>query len=408
MKLIDKNNKFVGLTNLLENAMRDYYENKDTNKFAFSKLSHNEKKQCLSELVLTEYAELAAQVASLGVDALRKQLDKQDMSTTQIITQMGLNKSVHTSMGDVTKLPEYHHVNYIVEYSLKLNSAYPNPSHFQMAYNQAMGTVARGLEVLRNNKDLFRNALQKELHYVGENDLPNRIISLFFFSLCYELFNTANLLFGKCFQAEFDFNKRPAMVTSIKFEYDGKSHEEDLAYLEAVNDWASKGAMRDYLLKFDLNANDKEYIAKEFKNFNQIAVRNESSLRELLGTHTSKLLTENVGDVAFAFISSSKVLDLLFLPIYIIRYLIYLMKYTIVSYDLISKQIKSSVDILKKQSLTHEEYMKYKSHAEQISNEDERASTMAYSKLEDHVKEDKASILHVKQTAGASTNSILI
>lgn len=409
MRLIDKDGKFVGLTNLIESAIRDYYENENTNRFAFSKLTENEKKQCLSEVILTEYAELATQITSLGVTALKNHLEKSEHDKIQIIDQTGLNKVIFNSMGDVTKLPEYHHVEYIVSYSKKLNSIYPNPNAFQVAYNNAITTIHNGLEVLRTHKELFKQAIQKELKYTSADSLENRVISLFFFSLAYELFNTANLLFGKCFVADFDFNRRPALATNIKFEYDGKSHEEDLAYLEAVNSWASKGAMRDYLIKFDVLAGERDFMAKEYKKANYIPVkRMNEGLRSLLDRHTSRLLNENIGDVAYAFISSSKVLDLLFLPVYVIRYLIYLMKYTVVSYSLISKQIKDSVDILKKQNLNHDDYMKFKEKAEAASNEDERASHMAYARLDDHVKEDKANILHAKQTADNGSNSILL
>lgn len=408
MKLLNKEKKFVGLNNLIESAIRDYYENENTNRFAFSKLNENEKKQYLSEVILTEYAELATQIASLGVTALKQQLDSKGKNEkVQIITQAGLDKVIYNSMGDVTKLPEYHHVSYIVEYSKKLNAVYPNPNAFQVAYNNAIYTIHNCLEILKSHKEVFKSAIQKELKYAAPDELEQRVISMFFFSLAYELFNTANLLFGKCFVAEFDFNRRPATASNIRFEYDGKSHEEDLAYLEAINSWAKKGAMRDYLIRFDVLTNERKEVSKEFEKENRIVIRNES-LRSLLDRHTSRLLNENIGDVAYAFISSSKVLDLLFLPVYIIRYLIYLMKYTTVSYSLISKQIKDSVDILKKQNLTHDEYIKYKEQANAISNEDERASTMAYARLEDHVKEDKANILHAKQTADNGSNSILI
>lgn len=406
MKLVDKNGKFVGLNNLVENAIRDYYENDDTSPYAFSKLTPTEKKHQLSEMVLFEYAEIAQQVISLGINVIRSEIEKSTVKE-RLLTNSGLDNVVMRSMGDVTKLPDYTHINYIIKYSKELNAANKHPSAFETAYTNAIITCETTLALIKANAPHFKNAIQQENLALTSNNVEDRVIALFFYSIIYQLFNTTNLLFGKCFNAEFDFNNRPVIAKHIKFEYDGKSHEEDLAFLEAFNSYAKQGGLRDFLIKFDSAKADRKGISNVAQMNKRIVT--EGCLRDQLNHYTPKLLTENVGDVAFAFISSSKVLDLLFLPIYVIRYMIYLFKYTVVSYSLISDQIAKSVEILKKQSLTQDDFRTFKTQINEASDKDERASTMAYSKLESHVKEDKASINNLKQTsAGGNGNSLMI
>ena len=406
MKLVDKNGKFVGLKNLLENAIRDYYENEDTDKNAFRKLSKSDKRHQLSEMVLHEYAEIAQQVISLGINVIKNEIEKSNVQE-RLLTNSGLDLVVMRSLGDVTKLPEYTHINYIIKYSKELNAANKNPNAFETAYTNAIITCETTLNLLRTNAPYFKEAIQRENTTVTSNKVEERVVGLFFYSIVYQLFNTTNLLFGKCFNAEFNFNNRPVIAKHIRFEYDGKSHEEDLAFLEAFNSYSKQGGLRDFLIKFDSAKNDRKDIADVARLNKRIVT--EGCLRDQLNHYSPKLLTENVGDVAFAFISSSKVLDLLFLPIYIIRYMIYLFKYTVVSYSMISNQIGKSVEILKKQSLTQDDFRTFKADINEASDKDERASTMAYSRLESHVKEDKANINNLKQSsAGANGNSLMI
>ena len=406
MRIIDKNSKPVVGAKLIEGFAKDYFLGDNVRETEYRKLSVKEKKHLITEMVLTEYAGLMQDMTNKALAIFGRDVTQDGKSIRQArMTEIGtvLNESHY---GDVTKLKAYNAIDHIIRYSKEVNSAAPHPTPEQQAYLDAIIVCETGIGYLKSHTAQFQAAIQKELPLIQEGHALDRaVVAYLFYSVMYNIFNTANLIFGISFVADFDYTKKPPIANNIRFEFDGKEHVEDLAFIENFNNFASTGQLKEFLNKIDHTAPnmDKQAYLNNINNPNHsAAIVKEScipSFRDYLDRATSNMLSENVGDVAMAFMTSNKVLDLVFLPIYFIRYMIYLAKYIVVSYKNVSASIQRSLDILKKQNLTSDEYQAYKHTMEKESMEDERGSDRAYATLDSHVKEDKALV------ATASSNS---
>lgn len=321
MLLYETNSQFI------ENKARNYFvDGSVLTESSFFRLDAEAKKENLMECVLTE----AFNARSVMDDFLKSKMVGVGKDLSKAHTDLTI--SVKRSAGDITKVKHYDDVVSLINYSLNQRNI-PIPrdeTNSNAAYVSYASAISNLLSKMKQNAPAFKQAIQRESKLPEEKRLST--------SLYFGLATTAIMLASECYssgiQASIDSSYTPPKVQSFYFTLNPR----DVAIYQNMAD--------------QLNA-----VLARLPDF----MNRGLSEQVMEGVDRIVELNENVLDVVFGLISRSTFLtDIVLVPVYLVRFLIYVFKYGVAYISKLSDSISESINILKKKDLDVQEFNAYK------------------------------------------------
>jgi hypothetical protein len=364
-----------------------YYMNNGTSEKEFRKLNENERRHLLGELVLQEYSALAYDMATALGKEFVKRLEQDYDNSPKIASKISSDRwaFANVTKGDITKFPNYKQVKELVNYSLMMNSHIQEPNEGNILFTDQMTELQTLLKHIEDHTDLFAKVIAYERENTSDEGSieENKFGSSFFYVICTSTIDNISVLYNRSIKASIDFNVTPPKVKTLTFEYDG-GNDEAAAMVQSVNNAFKKGNIRTILKSLATKEGRKDLLGSGLLDKGNKNLVNEANY------YAGKLMHENIGDVAFAFISNNKFFDLLLLPIYILRYFIYLSKYTFKTYNQIADNIENSLRVTKNTNLSAAEFQDYKNTVSHDVHIKDQGDAFAFGRLDTKVQDDKA------------------
>lgn len=400
MRIINEDGQFVGTDKFIKGMVKEYYMEEGVLPLSFNKLSENEVKQLKGELILQEYTALVSSiVASFAKEIVHNVDDLITKSKTPALTKEQFSLATVTK-GDISKIAGYKNVKELISFSKMINESIQSPSREQSAYLEALSEFEKLLGNMEKHAPIFKQVLEYERNNgASVASVDSYFGTSYYYALAMFAFQEIEYLYSHSLKANVDMNQKTPRVKSVYFEYDG-SQSESVALAQIVNGSFHSGKARDFLKSLTTKAGRKNVIGTT-------DLTNGKPILEEVQYYSEKLLTENIGDVAFAFINSSKFFDLLLLPIYFLRYSVYMTKYFFKSYSDISDNIDKALRISKATDLPMSEFNKYKNEVESRNVKHSESQSMTFSKLDSHVKDDKV-VLRKAQSNDSGNGGLII
>jgi hypothetical protein len=318
------------LNKFIDEYTSKFYLNEDVNPDSYRKLSLKDKQLTTSHLTLLEFASIKELIGNITKKAKKNDFD---LEALQKSGNMKYLKDIKDTKGDVTRCKNYSNIIELIKYSKAVNNRISNIDESQKNYLEKLNIIERAYDNLVKHKPLFVKAIVSELR--DSNDTL-KIATEFYSRIVGLLEVTFDVLYSASINAEFDYNVKPPMVKNISFRYSNELLDEPLMFIHYFNIMATSGKLKSMLEKI----NEDTY-----------------SLEVSIG----RKLNENVLDVAFSLLSNSRIFDAIILfPIYLIRYITYLFKYMIASYNAINTNFEDAIKIKRSTNLTASEFDSYK------------------------------------------------
>ena len=355
-----KYKKIPSLNEFLESLVETYYQGADVVPHAYRYLDKSDRMSVLGEKALSEYASVKELIGTLTIS----NQGTEDPIVTALKSS-GNSKyleKIKASKGNVTKTANYKDIQELIKFSRMTNSQISNPTDGQVLYLDYLTVIEKTYEHLNSHASLFEKAIKVEDN--SKDDF--KLITDFYVRIVGLAEIIFDILYSSSIKANIDYNKKVPTVVSVTFECDGNMIEDQIILLQYFNTMASSGRLRDLLNK---NVQDKM----------------EDSMEQL--KH------ENVLDVAFSLVSSSKWFDAIVLfPMYVIRYATYLFKYVWASYNAIDVSFKKSLEV-SKNNVTATEFNKYKAESKKRETTLDQSAKKATIESEDDMKDTRGTLM---------------
>jgi hypothetical protein len=359
---------------LLEGVSKKFFTNEDTDKYAFEKLSPRDKAEVAAQATINEFASVMAE-GETAISAARDTLLAED-ATAGFKADNAFNevyfKKVLASGGDITKTPNYANGQILIKYSLDNANASP-------AFIEKMGALQLASENMVKYKDYFIDAIKRELHDVKED--TKRIVTQYYVNMVLQLDVAIDVLYSSSLRANIDFTSKPAHVKSVYFECKDNTLTEALTNLHYFNSLAITGKLR--------------------------SITSKESAEGLLAA-SSRVLTENVLDVAFALLTTNKWADMFLLPLYAMRFVVYAVKYMIATYKKMTFSFDTSVEMIRKKTVSEPEFAAYQEDAGRKLLMVEQATHKAAADTARDVADNKEAFKQVSADAQAANSSVML
>ena len=349
----------------IEEISKAYFVNEDVSPRAFHALDDSHRRALCLEAALCEFLNQekspqdvrAAAQPQAGNDTLNGEKYNPESSLSVVY----FNKILATK-GDVTKTPNYANNRTLVGYAKQVAQTQPESKEGK-TFLVALGKIEDALDNLVKYKADFAKAIREESE---KTDGQSSIVAQYYMNLVVMIDVNLDVLYSTSIQAEFDRNVRPSIVRAVSFQMREGAMDESLAIVHNFNSLAFSGKLRQ---------------AIDEKN---VAVLGEAKRRVLK--------EESIIDVAFSLIASNRWTELLLLPLYTIRSVVYTVKYLTASYQRLKFSISQSVEFIRKTKVTEEEFRGYKADADKKFVSLDQASKKAAIEVSRDIKENKQEI----------------
>lgn len=371
MYMQDVNIERKKYTVFIEEATKAYYMDSDTDEHSYRRLHEMEKKEQMALALISSTVSLLQEGAPSIKDAANASSSNETVEGEQYNPPNSLNPSyfnkILASNGDITACPNYNNIKFLINHAKTTVFNSPSTKESGIFINK-LSVIELAIDNLEKYKNQFYKAVTDELHKEAEE--KRRIISQYFISIVTSIDVGFDVLYSYCMKADIDFNVKPPTVTSIRFECkDTHFLEGMLTVLHYFNSLAANGKLTRIL--------------------------ENSTGSELLKDASVSFMQENANilDVAFTLITSNKFTDLLFLPIYAIRSVVYVVRFLVASYKRILLSLSKSMEMAKKRSITADEFQKYSNEAKHKSVALEQASRKAAVEIDKDVRNIKHDVV---------------
>lgn len=367
----------------LQEQAYQFFTNEDVNKFAFHALPAKEKHQICAHLALVEFTNFSGNPETVQ-DAV-KTIDQADTASKdkfQASTSLStayFNRII-ASKGDVKRTPNYTSNRSLISYSRSVCQS-SAPTQGSKAFLKKVSE----LEMCLDNLEKYASSFEKIMDHESKtySDEKQRILTQFYTNLVVAIDVGVDVLYSSSIRAKVDYSRRPALVSNVYFECKDDFMAEHLTLVHYFNSLAISGKLRGIL--------DKGTVET-------LVVARDRVLRE-----------ENVLDAVFAMVSSNRWADLLLMPIYMIRSVVYTVKYLSASYQKLTFSIGQSIAMIRKQSVTEDEFKTYKKEADFKAAQFEQASRKAALDVSSSSKRDveKIDTLASPKTSAAQGSTLI-
>ena len=374
--------KIESLEKFLENAAYNYFTNSDTDKFAFHQLSAAEKREVSTQLVIHEFLDQSVNLSTVKdaakTGAGNDTVNGESYQPAGSLSVAYFNK-ILASNGDVRKTPNYANNRSLIAYA---KSVVHNTKETEGSkeFMRKLTELELALNNLEKYATDFAKAMAQEAKEFAEE--KKRVITQFYLNVVTAIDLAVDVLYSASIQAVVDLTRKPALVSSVFFECKKDLIAELLTMVHYFNSMAISGKLRSALSSANVQA---------------------------LQTAKDKILKENnILDVVFAVITSNRWTDLLLLPLYMVRMVVYAVMYLKASYQKLAFSTAKSVAMIRSERVTEEEFKAYKKEADTKAVQVEQATKKAAVEISTTVKSDAEDISNLAKQSGPVSSGTLI
>lgn len=373
--------KMKSIKSLIEDSTKVFFINEDVTESAWRGLSLSEKKEQTAMALIAEYTSFLKEDAETSVKDAAAGV-KSEFQPSSSLSVAYFNK-ILASNGNIAKCPNYASNITLISYARDLTQGKPSTKGGALFLAKLM-VLDQAIHQLTKYANSFEKAILAEAK--NESNEKNRIISEYFLSLVVAIDVGVDTLYSSCIKADIDYNNKPAIVKTVKFECNDSTFlEEHFTVLHYFNSLAISGKLTGIL---------------------------DTGKLEQLQDAKDKVLKEkvNILDVAFSLLTTNKYTDLLFLPLYGIRYVVYMAKFLTSAYARINFSIDKSIEMIKKNKVTEEEFVSYSSQATKKAMAVDQASKKAAINVSEDIRTSKNAINDYKgnTSEGNNTSSVML
>lgn len=367
--------KFKNISDLAKEKSASFYANGILTESCFKGLDQFEKKEVLINSALSEFVNLK----DVMKDFYSKKMADAERDFTNMTSQNSrFFKDVTKSAGDFTKSEQYRNIQSLLSYSIEANDSNGKgingrASEGQEAYDTAAMVIRNAIKNLVSKSSAFKQAITREAIL----PLEKRYAFSTYLVLCYLIYSTTDVLYSSSLKANFDHNQKTPIATDIYFEYNG-GMENQLQYLTYFSENMSKGGINKLL---------SGVLTENFDNAAE-----------------SVVLGENVLDVVAKLVLDSWVSDVVLLPIYLLRQMVYIFKFVKTYFVNMAVDIEESIALQRSAHLSKVDYDSYKSKADNKLFAVSQAVSKAEASIELEASADKKILNNIK----SSNNNVLI
>jgi hypothetical protein len=373
--------KTESLEKFLESAAYNYFTNSDTDKFAFHRLSVAEKREVSTQLVIHEFLDQAVNLNTVKdaakTDTGNDTVNGESYQPAGSLSVAYFNK-ILASNGDIRKTPNYANNRSLIAYAKSVvhNTKETEGSKEFMRKLTELELAINNLE--KYTSDFVKAIAQEAKEFVEEK---KRVITQFYLNVVTAIDLAVDVLYSSSIQAVIDLTQKPALVSSVFFECKKDLISELLTMIHYFNSMAISGKLRSALSSANVQA---------------------------LQTAKDKILKENnVLDVVFAVITSNRWTDLLLLPLYMVRMVVYAVMYLKASYQKLAFSTAKSVAMIRSKQITEEDFKAYKKEADTKAIQVDQATKKAAIEISTTVKSDTENISNLAKQSNASSSTLI-
>ena len=368
-------NGMKSVEQLINESARAFYTNEDVSPLAFSQLSATEKKEVAATLAICEflnYSKNSETVKEVANPSGNDTVNGESYHPAASLSVAYFNK-VLASKGDIKKTPNYTNNRALLSYARSVvHAAKATPE--SDAFMKKLTEFELALTNLEKYAPDFGKVIEQE-----NKDYPDekkRILTQFFTNLVVAVDVGIDVLYSSSIKANIDYSRNPAFVASVYFECKKDFMDEHITLVHYFNSLATTGKLRNILTS--------------------------GATATLLDAKSRILKEENIIDVVFTILTSNKWTELLLLPLYLIRGVVYLVKYMSATYQKITSSVAESIAMIRKQTVTEEEFKSYKKQADSKALMFEQASKKAAIDISDSAKDNRDAIKELNSSVSAS------
>lgn len=370
------------LEKFLEQACYNYFTNSDTDKFAFYRLTEAEKREVSTQLVIHEFLDQSVNLTT-AKDAVRSApgndtVNGESYQPAGSLSVAYFNK-ILASNGDVRKTPNYANNRSLIAYAKSVVHG-SKETEGSKEFMRKLTEIELALNNLEKYSSEFAKAMAQEAKEFTEE--KKRVLTQFYLNVVTAVDLAVDVLYSSSIQAVLDLTRKPALVSSVFFECKKDLIAELLTMIHYFNSMAISGKLRSALSSSNVQA---------------LQVARDKILRE-----------NNVLDVVFAVITSNRWTDLLLLPLYMVRMVVYAVMYLNASYQKLAFSTAKSVAMIRAQRVTDEEFKAYKKEAETKALQVDQATKKAAVEVSSTVKSDSENISDLAKQSGSVSSGTLI
>jgi len=366
--------KFKSVEDFFNEKSKEFYSNECLTESAYRRLSNTEKREVTLHSALSEFVSLK----DVMKDFYSKKMGDAERDFANMSDQNSrFFKDVMKSGGDFTKTEQYKNIQSLLSYSLEANDN--NGKGINGAQNAAQVSYSDAAMVIRNiiaqlvsKSSAFKQAISREMIL----PLEKRYAFSTYLVISYLIYSTADVLYSSSLKANFDYNQKHPVATDIYFEYNG-GMENQLQYMSYFSKNFAKGAINKLLS-------------------GTLTEKLDESLENVM------VLNESVLDVIGKLVLDSWISDIVMLPIYLLRSMVYTFKYLNVKFTNMSKDIEDSIKLQRASYIGKDDYEKYKTSAGNKLFALSQATTKAETAIDFESAQDKKSL------NGFKSNNVII
>jgi len=361
--------------------VRGYFMNESVTPASFKSMSKTDRKALGFESMLHESLQMLSEkkdiVATAHTHDSADTLHGEKYAPGSSLSVVYFNK-ILASKGDIRKTPNYANNRTMISYSRTIAQAQVGDDATK-AFLSCIGAISDAIDNLERYSSEFLKSMNAEIEKAGSlKDLSKCPISHYYLNLVVMLDVTLDVLYSTSIQGTFDQTQKPPLMASVSFKTNPEIFDESMTLLRSFNTLAFSGKL-------------KQAIASE--NFEAVMDAQKRVLHE-----------ENVLDVAFAMLASNKWTELFLLPLFTIRSVVYVVKFLTVSYSKVAFSLAKSVEMIRKDKITQEEFATYKHDADRKGVAFDHATRKAAIEVQSDVRDNKQGILDLaKQNQSGET-----
>jgi len=231
--------KQKSLTAFLEGIAEKYFTNPDTDKFAFGKLSTQERREVAMQATIHEYVSVMHEKET--VTTAISQYDSSQYKAANSFNSIYFDK-IRASGGDVTKTPNFANGQILAKYSLGVSTGMKMSG--APIFIEKMQILSDVSDNLVKYRELFVEAIRREL---TEPDDQKRIVTQYYTNLVMQLDIGIDVLYSSSIMATIDHSRTPAFVQSVYFTTKKETLADMLTNLHYFNSLAVTGKLKDIL-----------------------------------------------------------------------------------------------------------------------------------------------------------------
>lgn len=355
-------------------------------------------KESLAEIALLEYSSMAGDIGFKLGSAVFNGAVNGGLAVADFDELEGFKLD-----GDITHEPQYKSMMVMIQVATNTLNSLPTKSKQNIDFLERLFIFESLISELIKIKPHLVDAIKHETSNGNNKSNTIQLVKAMYATLVISMVAIFSAFYSESIKASFDESTNK--LKSYSFEYDRETNgdlEESLSLLNIQLQNIRKGKYLS-LIK-DLALDNREPL-KESLNPLRRSILNKRSMVSLLEEKRANILNENIADLGMAFITSNMITDAILIPIYFIRYLTYLFKYGYHTISHVNENIKKSLDVLKNDKITKEQFVEYKTKSTVANNDFLQRSSKASELADDDIKKDKAELKHAQENSG---NTIII